>query len=90
VWCACRFDDIEPHLPWILENIDLLGPYTGTQFTCFTGTTAQILTLRPYTGTQFTCYTGTKVQILMLRAAGLLLKHIDELLLYANIDESEV
>ena len=24
-----RFDDIEPHLPWILENIDALAPYTG-------------------------------------------------------------
>ena len=24
-----RFDDIEPHLPWILDNIDALAPNTG-------------------------------------------------------------
>mmetsp|Transcript_11777 Transcript_11777/g.11853 ORF Transcript_11777/g.11853 Transcript_11777/m.11853 type:complete len:107 (-) Transcript_11777:302-622(-) len=24
-----RFDDIEPHLPWILDNINVLAPYTG-------------------------------------------------------------
>ena len=24
-----RFDDIEPHLPWILKHIDTLAPYTG-------------------------------------------------------------
>lgn len=24
-----RFDDIEPQLPWLLENIDVLAPYTG-------------------------------------------------------------
>jgi len=51
-----------------------------TQFTCFTGTKVQILTLRACrrqgsairsargalfdTGTKFTCFTGTKIQIL--------------------------
>lgn len=24
-----RFDDIEPQLPWLLDNIDVLAPYTG-------------------------------------------------------------
>jgi hypothetical protein len=43
----------------------------GTQFTCFTGTKVQTLTLKRQRlalleslGTQFTCFTGTKVQIL--------------------------
>jgi hypothetical protein len=48
----------------------------GMKFTCFTGKTVQILTLRRAsaeeehgneTGTQFTCFTGTEGQILTLR-----------------------
>ena len=45
---------------------DRLG-VSGTQFTCFTGAKAQILTQENRRGvpcTQFTCFTGTKVQIL--------------------------
>jgi hypothetical protein len=44
----------------------------GTQFTCFTGTKEQILTLvekraaAAGRGPQFTCFTGTNVQILTL------------------------
>ena len=43
------------------------APHPGTQFTCFTGTKVQILTLRPTscgalstTSARFTCFTGPK------------------------------
>ena len=38
------------------------GP-TGTQFTCFTGTNAQLLTQLAHDSTQFTCFTGTNAQL---------------------------
>ena len=40
----------------------------GTHFTCFTGTTVQILTQKALLSTQFTFFTGTKVQILTQKA----------------------
>jgi hypothetical protein len=59
-------------IPKLVGGIDNLS---GTQFTSFTSTPVQILTLRPsipklvggidsHSAAQFPCFTGTKVQIL--------------------------